>query len=257
MKTQHLSNLTQGELAVLAQKGDQAARTLLVELNTRFVAGIARQYQGQGMDLDDLMQEGFIGLLKAMERFDPKMGTKFLTYASWWIKQAILQCLSEHNRHIRLPANRVSILEQVKKTHSNLSQSLQREPSEREILDCMNIDATDVYAQHSVSYHSSLSAADNTPILEVLENKEAQAPDAALMKESFKHDIEELLLHLEERERTIIKMLYGIGYERAYTLEEIGETQDLTRERVRQIKQKALRVLRRLDNRKRLEHFKD
>ena len=132
--------MEQGDLAVLAQKGNQAAKALLIKQNERFVIGIARQYQGQDMELADLIQEGFIGLLKAVERYNIKLGTKFLTYASWWIKQSILQSLAEYNRHIRLPANRVNILEQMKKTKSQLSQSLQRDPSEQEVLDHLDIE---------------------------------------------------------------------------------------------------------------------
>jgi len=251
--------IDQTELAVRAHAGSEAAKTILIKINTRFVAGIARQYQKQGMPLDDLMQEGFIGLLKAMERFDPKLGTKFLTYASWWIKQSILQSLGEHNRHIRLPANRVNILEQVKKTKAGLSQSLQREPSEQEIFHEMKLNSDEVYNQYSISYHTPTSGDGERSLLliDTLVNSETPAPDHLLLQEAFKQELGMVLNHLEKREVIILKMLYGIDHERSYTLEEVGEKLDLTRERVRQIKMRALKTLRRLDRRKRLDNIKD
>lgn len=252
-----LSKLDQAELAVLAKLGNKAAITALVEVNKRFVISIARQYQSQGMDLDDLVQEGYIGLLKAVDKFDPKVGTKFLTYASWWIKQSILQSLAEHNRHIRLPANRVNILEQVNKTKSQLSQKLQREPTEEEILHEINLNSGEVYNQYSVSYHTSLPDERDATLLDTLSNTEIPAPDSGLMEESFKQEIEAVLNNLKPREIIIIKMLYGIDHERSYTLEEVGEKLDLTRERVRQIKVHALKHLRRLNRKKRLENLKD
>ena len=254
-----IQTLDQSELAVLAQTGNEAAKSALVKVNTRFVAGIARQYQHQGMDLDDLMQEGFIGLLKAIDKFDPKVGTKFLTYASWWIKQSILQSLGEHNRHIRLPANRVNILEQVKKTKTHMLQSLQREPTEQEILHEMNLDSDEVYNQYSISYHTPINDGNDghTIILDTLTNSEIPSPDSALLREAFKKELGMILEYLEEREIKILKMLYGIDYERSYTLEEVGDTLNLTRERVRQIKMRALKTLRRLNRRKRLDGLKD
>jgi RNA polymerase primary sigma factor len=253
----NLNEMEQADLAVLAQNGNKAARSLLITQNVRFVAGIARQYQGQGMDLDDLMQEGYIGLLRAVDKFDSKLGTKFLTYASWWIKQSILQSLGENNRHVRLPANRVNILEQVKKAKSSLSQSLQREPSEQEVLDHMDIESVDVFQQYSVSFDSPISANDKTTILDIFPNAEAASPDEALMKESFKKELSMVLKKLNAREQKIIKMLYGIDHERSYTLEEVGDILGLTRERVRQIKGHALKVLRRLNSRKKLDGLKD
>jgi RNA polymerase primary sigma factor len=243
----------------LAQVGNQAAKSALIKLNIRFIMGIARTYQHQGMDLDDLFQEGCIGLLRAIEKFDPKVGTKFLTYASWWIKQAILQSLSEHNRHIRLPANRVNIIEQVKKTKSHMSQSLQREPTEQEILREMDIDSAEVCNQYSVSYHDPLQNRDGTrtTILDTLENGDIPAPDDALMRKAFKEEFELILSRLNEREIKVLKMLYGIDYERSHTLEEVGEALELTRERVRQIKMRALKTLRRFNRRKRMEGLKN
>jgi RNA polymerase primary sigma factor len=254
-----MDKIDQAELAVLAKTGDEAAKSALIKINTRFVASIARQYQNQGMDLDDLMQEGYIGLLRAIEKFDPGLGTKFLTYASWWVKQSILQSLSEHNRHIRLPANRVNILEQVKKTKSKLSQELQRDPTEQEVMSDMNVSSEEVYYQHSISYHCPIKQEDNssTIILDTIVNSNIPSPDSKLLQEAFKQELNITLNLLEEREVKILKMLYGIDHERSYTLEEVGETLDLTRERIRQIKFRALKTLRRLNRRKRLDNLKD
>jgi RNA polymerase primary sigma factor len=243
----------------LAQVGNQAAKAALIKVNMRFIMGIARTYQHQGMDLDDLYQEGCIGILRAIEKFDPEVGTKFLTYASWWIKQAILQSLGENTRHIRLPANRVNILEQVRKTKSHMSQSLQREPTEQEILREMDIDEAEVCNQYSISYHGPIQEGNtgHTLIVDTLANGEIPPPDYALMKEAFKKEFEMVLNRLEVREIKILKMLYGIDYERCHTLEEVGDALDLTRERVRQIKMRALKSLRRHDRRKHLEGLKN
>jgi RNA polymerase primary sigma factor len=195
--------------------------------------------------------------LKAIERYDIKLGTKFLTYASWWIRQSILQSLAEHNRHIRLPANRVNILEQQKKTKSQLSQSLQRDPSEQEVLAHMGVESGDVVQQSSVSYHTALSAEDETTLLDVIANQEAPSPDAALMEHAFKQELQMVLDRLTDRQQKVLKMLYGIGLERSYTLEEVGEELQLTRERVRQIKKRAIDILKRLNRRKKLDGLKD
>jgi len=249
----------QTELAVRARKGDAAAKTALVNLNIKFVATIARQYVNQGMELDDLIQEGCVGLLKAMEKYDPKMGTKFLTYASWWIKQAILQNLAENNRQVRIPANRISIIEQFQKTRQSLAQEWHREPTQEEVLAELGLEEADLVDQVSFSYHKTMKDRDGNEgyVLDFIVNKNTPSPDAPLIAESEKQELGFVLKLLSEREQTILKMLYGIDYERAYTLEEVGDKLDLTRERVRQLKEKSLKSLRRLNRRKKLEKLKD
>ena len=230
---------------------------MLIKQNERFIISIARQYAGQGLDLDDLVQEGKIGLIVAIDRFDPNMGSKFLTYASWWIKQAILQALSEHNRQVRLPANRISILEQYKKVKGKLTQDKEREPSREEVMETMGIERHDLVEQSSVSYHSSKNDEDeNGTMLDILAN-DTPMPDAALMEESYKRGIRMILNKLSKRERIIVKMSFGIDLERSYTLEEIGEKLGLTRERIRQIRDKAILRLKRLNRYKRFEFIKD
>ena len=245
------------DLAALAQKGDAAAKAALVKNNTKFVISIARQYLNQGVELNDLVQEGYIGLLKSIDKFNTKAGTKFLTYSSWWIKQAILQSLSENNRHVRLPANRINLLEQFRKKKSRLSQSLQREASEDEVLNSLDLDASQIYNQYSISYHTPIADDEKGMILDVLENTNTPSPDHNLLIEAFKQELKIVLNKLDPRERKIIQMLFGINYERSYTLEEVGDALDLTRERVRQIKVKALKTLKRLNFRRRLNNLKD
>ena len=249
----------QTELAVRARNGDAAAKTALVNLNIKFITAIARQYVNQGMELDDLVQEGCIGLLKAMEKYDPKMGTKFLTYASWWIKQSILQNLAENNRQVRIPANRISIIEQFHKTRHTLAQDLHREPSQEEVLTELGIEQHDLIDQVSFSYYKTMKDRDGNEgyVLDFLVNQNTPAPDAALLIESQKQELRLVLNKLPDREQTIIKMLYGIDLERVYTLEEVGEKLGLTRERVRQVKEKSLKALRRLNRRKKLAGLKD
>lgn len=247
----------QAELAVLAQKGNEAAKTALVRMNEKFVIMIARQYIGQGMDLDDMIQEGNIGLLKAIDMYDAQLGTKFLTYASWWIKQSILQALAEHNRQIRLPVNRIGVLEKYKKIKSSLTQELMREPSKEEILEALGIDESELYEQTSVSYNTPINGVDGEGSMLDLIANDTPSPDSELIKDSLKKELRLVLKNLTDREQQILKLSYGLDEERSYTLEEIGERLNLTRERVRQIKEKALRNLRRLNRKKKLEGLKN
>lgn len=247
----------QTELAVLAKNGDEAARTALVLMNEKFVYMVARQYMGQGLDLADMVQEGNIGLLKAITLYEPETGNKFLTYASWWIKQAILQALGEFNRQVRLPVNRINVLERYRKVKAALTQELQCEPTQAQILQAMGIEAHELYDQHSTSYNSPRYGEDGEgTLLDTLPDNIA-APDDALISQGFLEELDLVLDQLSERERLIIKMSYGITYERSYTLEEIGVKLKLTRERVRQLKEKALKQLRRMDRRHKLEGLKN
>ena len=249
----------QTALAVRARNGDTAAKTALVNLNIKFIHTIARQYVNQGMEFDDLVQEGCIGLLRAMEKYDPKMGTKFLTYASWWIKQAILQNLAEHTRQVRIPANRISIIEQFQKVRKNLAQELHREPTQEEVLFELGLEGDDLVDQVSFSYYKTMKDRDGNEgyVLDFIENQNTPAPDELLMIEAEKQELRLVLQNLSDREQSIIKMLYGIDHERAYTLEEVGEKLSLTRERLRQLKEKSLNSLRRLNRRKKLEQLKN
>lgn len=253
-----LKTTDQSELAVLAKQGNQAASSALYLMNEKFIYMVARQYVGQGLELEDLVQEGSIGLLRAIEHYDAATGNKFLTYASWWIKQAILQALGEHNRQVRLPVNRINVLERFRKVKAALSQELQCEPSQGQVLEAMGIEAHELYDQYSTSYNAVGHGEDGGgTMLDTLPDEASESPDDGLLQEGFAEELAMVLSQLNERECTIIKMSYGIGYERPYTLEEIGESLKLTRERIRQLKEKGLRQLRRMNRRKKLEGLKD
>jgi RNA polymerase primary sigma factor len=254
-KYEVLSGDKQTELVLCAQKGDLNAQKQLVTSNLKFVVSIARQYIGQGIPLEDLVAEGNIGILKAIDRFDSKQGTRFLTYAAWWIRQSILYALAEQNRQVRLPANRIGILQQYNKTAMQMEQDLNREVSSDEVLSELGLEQSDLVRQCSVSYHIEVD--EGTTLLDLLPNPDGESPDAVLMRESLTDEIRTALSLIPEREALILKMYYGFDMPRSYTLEDIGELLKLTRERIRQLRNKAIKDLRRLNRRKKLENLKD
>jgi len=238
------------ELARRIKKGDQEALERLTKANLRFVVSVAKQYQNQGLPLCDLINEGNLGLIKAAKRFDETKGFKFISYAVWWIRQAILQALAEQSRIVRLPLNKVGELHRIGRTLSGLEQEFGREPSAGEIAAELDMSPNEVINALKVSgKHLSLGAPlnrdeDGNRLLDVLENHYQPPPDEALMEDSLKKEIKRVLSTLTEREAEVISLYFGINQERSYTLEEIGERFGLTRERVRQIKEKAIKRLR-------------
>lgn len=238
------------ELASRIKKGDQAALEELTKANLRFVVSVAKQYQNKGLSLGDLINEGNFGLIKAAKKFDETRGFKFISYAVWWIRQSIMQAIADQSRMVRLPLNRVGDLTKISKTYSELEQELERKPTADEIAERMEIDPNEVdYALRIAGRHLSVDAPfdqddDKNSLLDVITNDDNPKPDESLMSDSLRDDIESALLSLTERERTVIKLYFGLDNERPATLEEIGEMLNLTRERVRQIKEKALRRLR-------------
>jgi RNA polymerase primary sigma factor len=215
----------------------------------RFVVSVAKQYQNQGLSLGDLINEGNLGLIKAAKRFDETRGFKFISYAVWWIRQSILQALAEQSRIVRLPLNRVGALNKIGKELSKLEQEYERMPSAAELAESLEMSISEVSDTLRISgRHLSVDApfaqGEDNRLLDVLENDETPNPDAELMGESLKVEIERALAKLTKREAEVIRLYFGIGREHSLTLEEIGERFDLTRERVRQIKEKALRKLR-------------
>ncbi len=238
------------ELARRIKKGDQEALERLTKANLRFVVSVAKQYQNQGLPLCDLINEGNLGLIKAAKRFDETKGFKFISYAVWWIRQAILQALAEQSRIVRLPLNKVGELHRIGRTLSGLEQEFGREPSAGEIAAELDMSPNEVINALKVSgKHLSLDAPlnrdeDGNRLLDVLENHYQPPPDEALMEDSLKKEIKRVLSTLTEREAEVISLYFGINQERSYTLEEIGERFGLTRERVRQIKEKAIKRLR-------------
>ncbi len=237
------------QLARLIRQGDRKALDKLTRANLRFVVSVAKQYQNQGLSLADLVNEGNIGLIKAAKRFDETRGFKFISYAVWWIRQAILQALAEQSRIVRLPLNRVGTLHKIGRTSSILEQEFGREPSTEEIAKELEMTALEVTDTLKISNsHLSLDApfshGEDNSLLDVLTNDLQPAPDDALLDESLKIDVAKALDTLTLREAEVIGLYFGIDRERAFTLEEIGGKFGLTRERVRQIKEKAIRRLR-------------
>ena len=237
------------QLAKLIREGDQVALEKLTKANLRFVVSVAKQYQNQGLSLPDLINEGNLGLIKAAKRFDETRGFKFISYAVWWIRQSILQALAEQSRIVRLPLNQVGSLNKINKAFSKLEQEFEREPSAEELSNLLDLPEDKVADTMRVSgRHVSMDApfvnGEDNSLLDVLINPDSPKADNGLMNESLQREIERSLSTLTERERDVIKLFFGIGQNHGLTLEEIGAKFDLTRERVRQIKEKAIRRLR-------------
>lgn len=237
------------ELARRIRSGDRMAAKELTESNLRFVVSVAKDYQGQGLPLMDLINEGNLGLMKAVERFDETRGFKFISYAVWWIRQSILQALSEQSRLVRLPMNRVGTLTKIAREAESLEKQHERSPRYDEIATGLDVDrevvtATLRIARRHRSLDEPMGDTDSNSLMDVLTDEYANDPDWQLMIESLGDDIHTSLAALKEREREVLKMYFGIDSEYALTLNEIGEHFSLTRERVRQIKERAIRRLR-------------
>lgn len=253
--------LTPQEEVTLAQaikQGDQNALHRLTRANLRFVVSVAKKYQGQGLTLADLINEGNYGLIKAAQRFDETRGFKFISYAVWWIRQAILQALAEQSRVVRLPLNRIGTISKIRKTSARLAQTHERQPNIEELALELEVDVEKVReAMQHTGRHLSMDAPfnedDDNSLLDVLPDDDDAKPDDSLMDESLKIDIERALNLLHPREAEITRLYFGIGREHPLTLEEIGQRFGLTRERVRQIKEKALRKLRQKHRREELQ----
>lgn len=248
------------ELARKIKEGDPEALEKLTKANLRFVVSVAKQYQNQGLSLGDLINEGNLGLIKAARRFDETRGFKFISYAVWWIRQAIMQALAEQSRIVRLPLNRVGALNKIGKAYSNLEQEYEREPSPEELAEELQMDVGDVSeamtlsAKH-VSMDAPFASNEENRLLDVLENEDLPAPDTILMSESLKEEVERALSKLSEREAAVIRLYFGFETDEPLTLEEIGDKFNLTRERVRQIKEKAIRRLRNTTRSKELKKY--
>lgn len=237
------------DLAQRIKKGDQKALEKLTKANLRFVVSVAKQYQNQGLSLGDLINEGNLGLIKAAKRFDETRGFKFISYAVWWIRQSILQALAEQSRIVRLPLNRVGALNKIGKAFSTLEQEFEREPSASELAEELDMSLFEVADTLKISgRHLSMDApfaqGEDNRLLDVIQDERTPLPDNELMRESLSKEVERALNTLTEREAEVIRLYFGLGREHSLTLEEIGEKFQLTRERVRQIKEKAIRRLR-------------
>ena len=237
------------ELAQRIRSGDRLALEKLTRANLRFVVSVAKQYQNQGLSLPDLINEGNLGLIKAAEKFDETRGFKFISYAVWWIRQSILQALAEQSRIVRLPLNQVGSLNKINKAFSKFEQENERRPSPEELAEVLDIpvekiaDTMKVSGRH-ISVDAPFVEGEDNSLLDVMINDDSPNADRVLINESLSKEIERVLAFtLSDRERDIIKKFFGIGVTEM-TLEEIGDEFGLTRERVRQIKEKAIRKLR-------------
>ena len=236
------------ELAQRIKAGDQIALEKLTKANLRFVVSVAKQYQNQGLTLPDLINEGNLGLIKAAKRFDETRGFKFISYAVWWIRQSILQALAEQSRIVRLPLNKIGSINKINKTYAFLEQAHERVPSAEEIAKELDMTVSDVKESmknsgRHVSMDAPLVEGEDSNLYDVLRSCESPNPDRELMHESLRTEIERALETLTPREADVVRLYFGLGNQHPMTLEEIGETFDLTRERVRQIKEKAIRRL--------------
>tara|TARA_B100000809_G_scaffold60473_1_gene57042 strand:+ start:827 stop:1696 length:870 start_codon:yes stop_codon:yes gene_type:complete len=240
----------EAELAQLIREGDEVALEKLTKANLRFVVSVAKQYQNQGLNLSDLINEGNIGLIKAAQRFDETRGFKFISYAVWWIRQSIMQAIAEQARIVRLPLNKIGNITKINRTFAELEQIHEREPSVYEVADVLDIPSAEVKDSLKISgRHVSVDAplssdAESNTMLDLMSEKDSILnPDKALMAESLRDEIERSFSTLSYREAEILRLYFGINCKAPLTLEEIGEKFALTRERVRQIKEKSLRKL--------------
>ena len=236
------------KLARRIKQGDPQALETLTKANLRFVVSVAKQYQNQGLTLSDLINEGNLGLIKAAQRFDETRGFKFISYAVWWIRQSILQALAEQSRIVRLPLNKIGSINKINKAYSKLEQEYEREPSREEIANLLHISADDINdtlrsSGRHVSMDAPLQQGEDGTLMDVIEDHDQPNPDHVLMNESLRREIERALCTLTAREADVLRFYFGLNGVAQLTLEEIGERTDLTRERVRQIKEKAIRRL--------------
>jgi len=236
------------DLARRIHKGDLGARDRLINANLRFVISVSKQYQNRGLSLADLINEGNLGLIEAAQRFDETRGFKFISYAVWWIRQAIIYALAKQARIVRLPLNRMSHINKIKKIIAELEQKYEREPSIFEISQTLEQSLTNVTvaiknAGRYISLDAPLVQGEEGNMYDVLLNEDASSPDKELLTDSLRKEIERVLNTLTRREADIIRLYFGVNGKHTHTLVEIGEEFNITRERVRQIKEKAIRRL--------------
>jgi len=247
-------------LAIRIRTGEAEALDKLVRSNLRFVVSVAKKYQNQGVSLSDLINEGNLGLIRAAHKFDETKGIKFISYAVWWIRQAILQALAEQSRIVRVPLNRAGTLHRIGKRSSALQQELGREPTVEEIAEGMDISEEEVAKTLSISQsHLSLDApmtpGEDNKLLDYLPDTLNPTPDEETFGHALTESIEKVLSSLKEREAKILRLYFGLDGKEPMTLEEIGSLLGITRERVRQIKEKALSRLRHISKARALESF--
>jgi len=249
------------ELAERIQKGDQEALNRLVEGNLKFVVKVAQGYQGCGLSLMDLINEGNLGLIEAAKRFDPSKNVKFISYAVWWIRQSILRALSEQGRTIRLPLKQGGLLVKLGKVYSELAQEKEgREPTPKEVAERMDLSEEEVraileFSKKPLSLDAPTVEDENVTLMNFVTNKSNLAPDEVVINQTLIEELRELLDDLDPREATILRLRYGIDGEEPLTLEQIGERLHLSRERVRQLEKRAKARLKKRADAKSLEDY--
>ncbi len=244
-----LSSDEEIKLAEKIAEGDEQAKKRLTEANLRLVVSIAKKYVGRGMHFLDLIQEGNVGLIKAVDKFDYTKGFKFSTYATWWIRQAITRAIADQARTIRIPVHMVETINRLKKIQSQLLHENGYEPSEELIAEKMNLPVERVreimrVAQEPVSMETPIGPEEDSRLMDFIRDEDALAPDEAALKTITNEDIDSVLRTLTSREEAVIRLRFGLQDGRCHTLEEVGSEFNVTRERIRQIEAKALRKLR-------------
>lgn len=248
-------------LAKRIREGDELALEKLVKANLRFVVSVAKQYQNRSLPLNDLINEGNLGLIKAAKKFDETKGFKFISYAVWWIRQSIMQALAEQSRIVRLPMNKSGAINQIRRAYAELEQKFEREPTEEELAEILEMKPNEVRNTlgaevKQMSMDAPFGEDESGSLLDVLENHATGATDSGLVfSDSLKVETMRALSTLTAREREVVMMSFGIGHDNPFTLEEIGDVMGLTRERVRQIREKALQKLREPSKNRRLKEF--
>jgi len=248
------------ELAQRIKEGDEVALDKLVRSNLRFVISVAKQYQNTGLTLEDLINEGNLGLIEAAKRYDHTKGFKFISYAVWWIRQSILKAAADNSRTIRLPHNRLGEIQKINRASSEFEQTMEREPTDAELSEILDMDIEKIQNSRKMSKkQSSLDAPmandDNNSLVSVIESQDSPAPSDLLIHESLSTDIERTLQFLKGMEAEVIRLFYGLSDRKEMTLEEIGNHFGLTRERIRQIKERGLRRLKRLSRTNNLQTY--
>jgi RNA polymerase primary sigma factor len=251
----------EAELARRIRMGDETALEKLTEANLRFVVSVAKQYQNQGLTLSDLINEGNVGLMKAAKRFDETKGFKFISYAVWWIRQSILQSIVEHSRLVRMPLNKMGSYNKVNEAYIGFIQEFEREPTNEELGELLEMTPREVSNMlHSNTRHVSVDANiggedSDATMLDLMVVAGETMPDQVLLDESLCEEVKQGLSILSEREKEVISAYYGLNQSNAWTLEEIGDYYGLTRERVRQIKERAIRRLRKSYNTEEMKSY--
>ncbi len=255
-----LTRAEEAELARRIRDGDQLALEKLVRSNLRFVVSVAKKYQNLGMSLPDLICEGNVGLVRAAQKFDETKGVKFISYAVWWIRQAILKALAENSKTFRLPINRATTLNKISKKEAELTQKLGREPKPEEVAEAMDMDVDEVrklmnVSRRSLSLDAPLFEGEEKTLFSYLSDDETMDPEEQTFESAREKEIRETLGSLQPREAKIVKLYYGLDGNEPLTLREIGSIFNLSRERIRQIKERAIERLRHTSRSRRLEPY--